>query len=106
MSEQDDGEVSQSERSTDGTVRITDAIDLHATVESNGVSIHMDGDRDAEMWVEGPEDGGEVYNGEVYRITLTGDENGVHSEVDFFVPVEALERTLHTGTDRSEVPDE
>ena len=86
--------------SMDETVRITDALDLHATVESNGVSIRMDGDRDAEMWVEGPEDGGEVYNGEVYRITLTGDENGVHSEVGFFVPVEALERTLHTDTEQ------
>lgn len=80
--------------SSDATVEIVDALDLHATVESGGVSVHMDGDRDAEMWIEGPESGGEVYDGEVYRVTLSGDQNGVRSEVGFFVPVETLEKAL------------
>lgn len=76
------------------TVEIIDALDLHTTVASNAVSIHMDGDRDAEMWIEGPESGGEVYDGEVYRITLSGEQDGVMSEVGFMVPVETLEKTL------------
>lgn len=81
------------------TIEMFDALDLHATVESGGVSIHMDGDRDAELMVEGPEPGGEIFDGKVYRLTLTGNQNGVHSDVGFFVPVETIEE-LQTESDQ------
>ena len=72
-------------------IQLLDALDLHATVESNGVSVHMDGDRDAEMLIEGPDPGGEVHDGDVYRITLRGEHKGVTSKVGFFVPADSLE---------------
>lgn len=82
-----------------GTVRIADALDLHATVESNGISIHMDGDRDGELWIEGPENGGEVHDGEVYRIELRGAQNGVTSDVGFFIPADDLRDLLQSDID-------
>lgn len=78
-------------------IDVVDALDMYATTTSNGVSIHMDGDRDAEMWVEGPEDGGEVHDDNVYRITLTGEQNGVSAEIGFFVDVETFEELIDDG---------
>lgn len=73
---------------------VADALDLYTTVTSNGISIHMDGDRDAEMWVEGSEAGGEVHDDNVYRITLTGEQNGVSAEIGFFVDVTEFEELI------------
>jgi hypothetical protein len=87
---------------TDGWLDKFDALDLYADVSSNGVSIHMDGDREAEMWVEGPDPGGEVHNGDVYEVTITGQQHGVKTEVGFFIPAE----TLADIADRAEVTDE
>lgn len=80
-------------------IELLDAIDMHATIESNGVSIHMDGDRDADMWIEGPESGGEVHDGGVYRIELTGGQNDVFTEVGFFIPCEVLHDALESTSD-------
>jgi len=84
---------------SDGIAQV-DALDLYATVKSHGVSIHMDGDRDAELVVEGPDDGGEVHDGKVYRFTLCGDQAGVRSDVSFFIAADDMEQLVQPGTDQ------
>lgn len=87
-----------SDESGDEILRIP-AIDCYATVESHGVSVHMDGDRDAEVWIEGPEEAGEVHDVPVYRVRIDASQNGVQSDIAFFVPVNELKRAIQDGDD-------
>lgn len=86
--------MNENDQSGSEDLQVIDAIDLHADVASNGVSIHMDGDRDAEMWIEGPTESPAIHDKEVLRITLHGDQSGVRSEIGFFVARETLEEVL------------
>lgn len=75
-------------------IDVVDALDMHATVESGGITIHMDGDRDAEMWVGPPQPGGEVHDERVCRFTLTGEQDGVWSEIGFFIAADELKELI------------
>lgn len=71
--------------------KMLSALDLNAQVKSSNVRIHMDGDRDGEMLVTGPFDGGEVHDGEIYRLRVSGQENGASTTVAWFVPAELID---------------
>ena len=73
---------------------VFDALDLHADVSQDFVSIHMDGDRDAEVMISGRIDGGERYDGEVYQFKLRGEQSGVKTAAAFAIPADVLEEAI------------
>lgn len=79
---------------SDDEPEVLDALELNATVTAGGVSIHMDGDSDAELTIEGPMEGGEVHDGQVYHVTLRGEQNGVSSGIEFWLPFDAIQNAL------------
>ena len=74
---------------------LLDALDLSASVRQGYVSVHMDGDRDAEVIVSGPEEGGEVYDGDVYHFEVSGEQSGVATIGGFYVPADELEAFIN-----------